>query len=90
VWVLLQALRELVRRYNAHSMTARDALEQAAAAPPGERRRCFVTICLPRGACRREPLTNDPGHWTGGPDCQTLSDDYGVAVNPIPEFAKAH
>jgi hypothetical protein len=72
-----------------HAMTARDALAQAVAAPPGDRLR-FETICGPRGACRREALTNDPGRWTWCPDCLTLSDDYGVAVNPIPEFARAH
>jgi hypothetical protein len=71
-------------------MTARDALAQARAAQPGERLHRFETICGPRGACRRELLTNDPGRWTWCPDCLTLCDDYGVAVNPIPEFAQAH
>jgi hypothetical protein len=40
----------------------------------------------PRGACRREPLTNDPGQWTYCPDCLTVFDDYGKAVNPIPKL----
>jgi len=44
----------------------------------------------PRGVCRRERLTNDPGRWAWCSDCVTVSDDYGVAVNPIPEFAKTH
>jgi len=63
-------------------MTARDALAQAVAAPRGERLHLFETVCVPRGACRREPLTNEPGRWTWCPDCVTVSDDYGVAVNP--------
>jgi hypothetical protein len=71
-------------------MNARDALEQAVAAPPGEPLHRFQTICGPRGGCQREPLTNDPGRWTWCADCLTLSDDYGVAVNPMPEFAIAH
>jgi hypothetical protein len=71
-----------------HAMTARDALAQAVAAPRGERLHLFETVCVPRGACRREPLTNDPGRWTWCPDCLTLSDDYGTPVNPIPEVAR--
>jgi hypothetical protein len=71
-------------------MTAREALEQVVAAPPGERLHCFETICGPCGAGRREPLTNAPGRWTWCPDCLTVYDDYGMPVNPIPEFARAH
>jgi hypothetical protein len=56
----------------------------------GERLHLFETVCVPRGACRRELLTNDPGRWTWCADCLTVYDDYGVAVNPIPEFAKVH
>jgi hypothetical protein len=73
-----------------HAMTARDALAQAVAAPRGERLHLFETVCVPRGACRREPLTNDPGRWTWCPDCLTLSDDYGTPVNPISEVGKVH
>ncbi len=71
-------------------MTARDALEQATAAQPGERQHRFETSCGPRGGCQREPLTDDPGRWTWCPTCLTVYDDYGTPVNPIPEFAKAH
>jgi hypothetical protein len=73
-----------------HSLTARDALEQALAAQPSDRLHRFETICGPRGVCRREPLTNDPGRWTWCPDCRTVFDDYGTPVNPIPEYIKAH
>jgi len=73
-----------------HAMTARDALS-------GRGRRRRVSACIsskrsvyPRGVCRRERLTNDPGRWAWCSDCVTVSDDYGVAVNPIPEFAKTH
>jgi hypothetical protein len=41
--------------------------------------------CVPRGAYQPEPLTNDPGRWASCPDCLTLFDDYGKAVNQIPE-----
>ena len=71
-------------------MTARDALEQATAAQPGERLHRFETICGPRGECEREPLTADPGRWTWCAACLTVYDDYGTAVNPIPEFARVH
>jgi len=71
-------------------MTARDALAQAVAAPRGERLHLFETLCVPRGACRRERLTNDPGRWTWRPDCLTVYDDYGTPVNPVPEFTKVH
>jgi hypothetical protein len=73
-----------------HSMTAREALQHATAAQPGERLQWFETICGPRGACRREPLTNDLGRWTWCPDCLTVFNDYEIAVNPIPEYAKVH
>lgn len=71
-------------------MTARDALAQAVAAPSGERLHLFETVCVPRGACQRERLNNDPGRWTWCPDCLTLFDDYGSPVNPMPEFTKVH
>ena len=73
-----------------HSITARDALEQATSARPGERLKYFEMICGPRGRCQRESLTADPGRWTWCPDCLTLYDDYGTPVNPMPEFAKMH
>jgi hypothetical protein len=71
-------------------MTAREALEQATAAQPGERLHRFEAICGPGGGCERELLTADPGRWTWCAACLTVYDDYGVAVNPIPEFAKIH
>ena len=71
-------------------MTARDALAQAMAAPSGERLHLFETVCVPRGACRRERLTHDPGRWTWCPDCLTVFDDYQIAVNPIPEYTNVH
>ena len=67
-------------------MTAKEALDAANAAEPGERLRRYETICGPRGSCRREKLANDPGRWTWCPDCLTLYDDYGKAVNQIREF----
>ncbi len=69
-------------------MTAREALEQAATAPPGERLRAFETTCGPDGGCHREPLSADPGRWTWCAACLTVYDDYGTLVNPIPEFEK--
>ena len=71
-------------------MTARQALEEATAAQPGERLHWFETICGPRGGCEREPLANDPGRWTWCAACLTLCDDYGTPVNPILEFTKVH
>jgi hypothetical protein len=35
----------------------------------------------PTRTCER-----DAGRWTSCPDCQSVFDDYGKAVNPIPEF----
>jgi hypothetical protein len=67
-------------------MTARDALDAAHDSEAGERLRRNETICGPRGACRREPLANDPGRWTWCPDCLTLYDDYGKVVNRIREI----
>jgi hypothetical protein len=64
-------------------MSAKDAIETANATALGERLRRYETICWPRGACEREPLTNDPGRWTWCPDCLTTYDDYGRAVNTI-------
>ena len=71
-------------------MTARDALALAVSAPRGERLHLFETVCVPRGACRRERMTNDAGRWTRCPDCLTLFDDYDIAVNPITEYTKVH
>lgn len=71
-------------------MTAKEALDAANDAEPGERLRSYDTICRQHGACRHEPLTNDPGRWTSCPDCLTVYDDYGKAVNPIPDFRATH
>jgi hypothetical protein len=50
---------------------------------PGERLRRHESTCAPRDGCRREPLDRDPGRWTFCPDCLTLYDDYGNAVNQL-------
>jgi hypothetical protein len=71
-------------------MTAKEAIDTAKAAGPGERRRRYESRCGPRGRCLREPLANDPGRWTWCPDCLTLFDDYGKPVNLIPEFRTVH
>jgi hypothetical protein len=68
------------------TMTAKDAIDAANAAGLGERLHRYGTICGPCGACQREPLDSDPGRWTWCPDCLTIYDDYGKAVNAIPEF----
>ena len=67
-------------------MTARDALDAAKAAGLGERFRRYETICEPRGGCHRELLTNDTGRWSWCAGCLTIYDDYGKAVNTIPEL----
>ena len=67
-------------------MTAHEALNVAIDAEPGERLRRYERICGPRGRCQREPLMNDTGRWTFCPDCLTVFDDYGKAVNAIPVF----
>ena len=56
-------------------------------APGGERLHVFETVCVPRGACRREPLAEilAAGHGSGLP---TLFDEYGSPVNPM--YAKVH
>ena len=66
-------------------MTAPMRSTPANHAEPDERLRRYETVCRPRGACRREPLTNDSGRWTWCPDCLTMYDDYGKAVNRIRE-----
>jgi hypothetical protein len=71
-----------------HSMTARDALEQATAAPLGERLRRFEITCGPRGGCEREPVMGNTGRWTWCAACLTVYDDYGTPVNPIPEVTR--
>lgn len=71
-------------------MVAREALKKAADAKAGERLRYFETICRPHDGCQREALEEDPGRWTWCPDCLTVFDDYGKAVNPIPELKKIH
>lgn len=62
-------------------MTATEAFDAANAAALGERFRRYQSICSPRGGRRPEPLANDAGRWTWCPDCLTLYDDYGKAVN---------
>ena len=71
-------------------MTANEALEAATEAEPGERLRRYAGMCGPRGGCQPEVLTNDPGRWTFCPHCFTVYDDYGKAVNNIPEFQQRH
>lgn len=67
----------------------RNGLRTAAAALR-ERLRRFDMTGGPRGGCEREPLADDPGRWTWCAACLTVFDDYGIPVNPIPEFARAH
>jgi hypothetical protein len=67
-------------------MTAKEALDAAKNAEPGERLRGYESSCGPSGSCRSEPLQDDAGRWTGCPDCLAVYDDYGKAVNPIFEF----
>jgi hypothetical protein len=71
-------------------MTARDVLDAANAALPGERLQAFETICGPRGTCRHEPCERDAGRWSFCPDCLTVYDDYGKTVNPIHQFKTRH
>ena len=71
-------------------MTAKEALDAANDAEPGERLRRYQTVCGPRGSCRREPLANDPDRWVWCPDCLTVFDDDAKPVNLIPEFRTAH
>jgi len=71
-------------------MIAKEALDAANDAEPGERFRRYESRCGPRGSCRREPLANDPGRWTWCPDCLTVYDDYGKAVNEIAAFRTTH
>jgi hypothetical protein len=67
-------------------MTAAEALDAANDAGPGERLRRFESRCGPRGSCRYEPCERDAGRWSFCPECLTIYDDYGKAVNPIPEL----
>ena len=64
-------------------MTAKDALDAANDAESGARLLRYESRCVVRGACRREPLERDPGRWTFCPDCLTVYDDYGNAINQI-------
>ena len=66
-------------------MTARDALEQATTAQPGERFHRVETIRGPAGGCKRERFADDPGRWTRCAVCLAVYDDYGTLVSPIPE-----
>lgn len=45
-------------------VTAKDALDAANDAEPGERLRRFESRCGPRGSCRHEPCERDAGWWT--------------------------
>jgi hypothetical protein len=56
-------------------MTAKEALDAADDAAPGERLRGFETWCGPRGTCHYEPCEADAGRWTFCPDCLTVYDD---------------
>jgi hypothetical protein len=49
--------------YNS-AVTARQALDAANDAEPGDRLRRFESRCGPHGSCRREPLERDPDRWT--------------------------
>lgn len=72
------------------AMTAHGALETANDAARGDRLRRYERVCGPRGDCRREALTNDPGRWTWCADCLTVYDDYGKAVNGISGWHGPH
>jgi hypothetical protein len=63
-------------------MTAREALDAAKGAQPGERLRGFESKCGPRGSCRHEPCERDAGRWTFCPDCLTVFDDYRKGREP--------
>jgi len=65
-------------------MIAKQAFDAATAAKPGERLHCYETMCAQRGLCECEPLATALGHWTWCPDCLTLYNDYGKAVNRLP------
>lgn len=71
-------------------MTAKDALDVAKAAEPGERLGRFTSAVwfarrLPAELCER-----DPGRWTWCPDCLTVYDEHGSPVNAFVEFRTAH
>jgi hypothetical protein len=69
-------------------MTAKQALDAAIETEVNrseKRQLRHETICGPRGACHREAL-NGPGHWSWCPDCFTVYDDSGPAVNRIREM----
>jgi hypothetical protein len=71
-------------------MTAKEVLDAANDAEPGERARRFESRCGRRGSCRQEPCERDAGRWSFCPDCLTVFDDYDKPVNPIPEFRSLH
>jgi hypothetical protein len=66
-------------------MTAKEALDTANSIEPSKRIFGYETVCVLRGGCRFETLSNEPGgmHWTWCPDCLTLYDDYRNPVNPL-------
>jgi hypothetical protein len=97
--------RETCRQYLAHvrwadgarGVVGRKSTKMLCAAenPSRRRRHSFargpaLTTIVPRGGCQQEPLTNDPGRWAWCAACLTLYDDYGIPVNPIPEYTKVH
>ena len=71
-------------------MMAKEALDAAVRVDrnePGHRLRRFETICRPRGHCQHEPLSESAGQrWTWCPDCLTVYDDSGKAMNQIEEL----
>jgi hypothetical protein len=49
-----------------------------------------TTACAGLAPHADETLVNDAGRWTWCPDCLTLFDDYGKAINAFPEFVRIH
>jgi hypothetical protein len=66
-------------------VTAHGALTVASAAAPGERLRRYEAVCAPRGSCQHNACERDSGRWSFCPECLTVFDDYGKAVNEITE-----
>jgi hypothetical protein len=66
-------------------VTAKEALDHANAIDPKERLYGYEIVCVPRGGCRYEPLTNESvkKRWTWCPDCLTVYDDDRKPVNQI-------
>ena len=83
-------IKKQLDQYVVGQKTAKEALAVANDAESGDTLRRYEAVCGPRGSCRQEPLEHDPGRWTFCPDCLTVYDDYGKAVNQIPEFRTTH